>query len=43
MGYCSWDGKESDTTDQLTLAMCQALLWAPQEGDEPLPHDDSVF
>ena len=42
-GYCSWDGKESDTTEQLTLSMCQALLWAPQEGDEPLPHDNSVF
>ena len=43
VGYCSWDGKKSDTTEQLTLAVCQALLWAPQEGDEPLPHDDSVF
>ena len=35
--------KKSDTTEQLTLSMRQALLWAPQDGDEPLLHDDGVF
>ena len=42
-GYSSWDDRESDTTEHLTLSMCQAVLWAPQEGDEPLPHNDGVF
>ena len=35
--------KKSDTAEQLTLSMCQALLWAPQDSDEPLLHDDGVF